>query len=95
MQKTGFYVSKREDQVGFRICFANGYGISVLFGGDSGSNPVSVKETESGTDYFCENAEIAVINKDDKIVPFKNDETVREFSLPEDLPQIFSWAMNR
>ncbi len=95
MEKSGFYVSKREDQAGFRIFFPNGYGISVLFGGDSGSDPVSLSETEVGTDYFCENAEIAVINKEGKIVPFPNNEMVREFSLPEDLPKIFSWTINR
>jgi len=95
MEKSGFYVSKREDQAGFRIFFPNGYGISVLFGGDSGSDPVSLSETEVGTDYFCENAEIAVINKEGTLVPFQKDKKVKEYSNPDDLPQILSWAMNR
>ena len=95
MENPGFYVSKREDQIGFRVFFPNGYGISVIFGGDSGSNHVLVNNSNSNTEYFCENAEIAVINKECKIVPFGDTEAVKEFSMPEDLLQIISWAMNR
>ena len=94
-QKPGFYVSDRLEQVGFRVFFPNGYGISVIFGPDCGSDEVSVQRTETGADYFCKNAEIAVINKDGSIVPFQQSKPVRNFSAPEDLPQIISWAMNR
>ena len=56
METPGFYVSKREDQIGFRVFFPNGYGISVIFGGDSGSNQVLVNKSDSSTDYFWSDA---------------------------------------
>ena len=95
MQKSGFYVSDRLDQVGFRLFFENGYGISVIFGPECGSDEVLVKKSSTGAEYFCENAEIAVINKNGDIVPFRKNENVKEFSQPEDLPQILSWAIKR
>jgi len=95
IQKPGFYVSNRIEQVGFRVFFPNGYGISVIIGPDCGSDEVSVRKSQSGADYFCKNAEIAVINSDGSIVPFQSSKSVKDHSNPEDLPQIISWAMNR
>ena len=45
IQKPGFYVSNRIEQVGFRVFFPNGYGISVIFGPDCGSDEVSVRKS--------------------------------------------------
>jgi hypothetical protein len=95
MQKSGFYVSKRQDEVGFKVFFPNGYGISVIFGGDSASDSVFVRKNELDVEYFCENAEIAVINSDGDMVPFTDNKKVKEFSNPENLLQIFSWTMNK
>jgi len=95
LQKPGFYVSDRVEQVGFRVFFDNGYGLSIIFGPECGSNEVSVKKSTSGAEYFCENAEVAVISKDGSLVPFQKNEKVKEFSSPEDLPQIISWVMKR
>lgn len=95
MQKPGFYVTDRMEQVGFRMFFENGYGISVIFGPECASDEVTIKKTNTGAEYHCENAEIAVINKNGSLVPFRKSENVKEFSQPEDLPQIISWAMNK
>tara|TARA_R110002051_G_scaffold313869_1_gene390321 strand:- start:700 stop:990 length:291 start_codon:yes stop_codon:yes gene_type:complete len=96
MEKSGFYVTDRKEQVGFRVFFPNGYGISVIFGSECGSDDVLKRKTTTGSEYFCENAEIAVINKEGRLVPFrKNEEKVKEFCNPADLPQILSWALNR
>mgnify|MGYP003654376028 FL=1 len=95
MEKPGFYITDRKEQVGFRMFFPNGYGISIIFGPECGSGDVLTRKTTTGSEYFCENAEIAVINKEGTLVPFQEDKKVKEYSNPDDLPQILSWAMNR
>lgn len=99
MDKSGFYVINRFDDenkiVGFRLFFDNNYGISVIFGGFSHSDEVKVTENGESKEYFCETAEVAVLNPEGKLVPFDKDNKIMDHVLPENLPQIISWAMNR
>ena len=95
MNKSGFYVTNRENLVGFRLCFLNGYEVSVVFGEDTGSSEPTIIENTTGTDYFCENAEIAVINNEGDLIPFVNKSAIKEHIKPEDILQVISWAANR
>ena len=78
-KNSGFSVSVREDIAGFRLFFENGYGISVIFGGDSGSQVMKTIKTPERHEYFCDTAEGAV----------------KSFCTPEELPKIISWTMNK
>lgn len=93
--KSGFSVSIRRDTAGFRLFFENGYGISVIFGGDSGSQTMKTIETQERREFFCDNAEVAVLNQKGELVPFRGEGAVKTFCTPEELPKIISWTMNK
>ena len=99
MSKSGFHITKRETDegeiVGFKMFFENGYGVSVIFGGVSNSDDIKITQFSGSTDYFCENAEVAVLNPTGNLVPFGKNDKIKEKVLPEQLPQIISWVMNR
>ena len=99
MHEAGFSVVDfhREDEktVGFKIFFDNGYLISLLFGVNSDSDELKIKKSTDRTEYFCKNAEIAVLNQNEEIVPFTKDSSLKSFCKPEEIPQIISWIMNR
>jgi hypothetical protein len=90
-----FSVSVKENTAGFRIYFENGYGISVIFGGDSASEDMKITKSGENIEYSCDSAEIAVINSEGTFVPFQKEGVVKSFSKTKDLLKIFSWAMNR
>lgn len=99
MHDAGFSIVDfhREDEktVGFKILFENGYVISILFGANSESDELKIKKSTDRTEYFCKNAEIAVLNTNEELVPFTKDSSIKSFSKPEEIPQIISWVMNR
>ena len=70
MKKTGFSISNRNNSVGFRISLDNGYEVSVAFGDDTASGDTKIMEGRTGTDYFCEKAEIVVLNDKNQPIPF-------------------------
>tara|TARA_Y100000004_G_C8735401_1_gene336023 strand:- start:318 stop:617 length:300 start_codon:yes stop_codon:yes gene_type:complete len=94
-KNSGFSVSVREDIAGFRLFFENGYGISVIFGGDSGSQVMKTIKTPERHEYFCDTAEVAVLNPNGELVPFRSEGAVKSFCTPEELPKIISWTMNK
>tara|TARA_Y100001937_G_scaffold109135_1_gene153491 strand:+ start:1964 stop:2263 length:300 start_codon:yes stop_codon:yes gene_type:complete len=94
-KNSGFSVSLRENTAGFRLFFENGYGISVIFGGDSGSKEMKTMEMKNRKEYFCDNAEVAVLNPKGELVPFMNEGAVKSFCTPEEFPKIISWTMNK
>lgn len=99
MHESGFSVtdfsSDDEKTVGFKILFENGYIISFIFGTNSASDEIKMKKTANVTEYFCKNAEIAVLNEKQEIVPFNKEHSVKSFAKPEEVAQIISWAVNR
>ena len=95
VNKSGFSVSIRDQTAGFRIFFENGYGISVIFGGDSGSQEMKIMQNGTKTDYFCNSSEVAVINPKGELVPFITEGAVKSFCCPEEIAKIISWTMNK
>lgn len=99
MHESGFSVTDfstdDEKTVGFKILFDNGYIISFLFGTNSASDDVKMKKTGNVTEYFCKNAEIAVLNEKEEIVPFNKQSPIKSFAKPEEVAQIISWVVNR
>lgn len=99
MHESGFSVTDRtyfdEKVVGFKIFFENGYCVSLVFGSGIGSDDLKTVKTDTSCDYFCKNAEVAVLNPNNEIIPFNKDGAIKEHVTPEQIPQIISWAMNR
>jgi|TARA_Y100001938_G_C7982264_1_gene375024 hypothetical protein len=95
MNNPGFYVTNRDGLTGFRLCFSNGYELSVVFGEKVGFFDTTMVKNSEGTDYFSENAEIAVINDKGAIIPFSKTKITRDNVKPEDLLQVISWVANR
>ena len=99
MDNKGFHVIKKdengEDLVGFKLFFKNGYGISVVFGDLADCSDVTVKKSQNIYHYQCKNAEVAVINSNGEIVPFAGEGTIKSKTIPDDIPQIISWAMKK
>ena len=99
MDNSGYYIVNKFDNeqkiVGFKVFFPNGYGVSVIFGGDSSSDEIKIKKNGSSEEYFSSTAEIAVLNPNHELIPFEENSPVRENVRTEKLLQILSWAMNR
>lgn len=99
MNESGFSaVNRNYDgglQVGFKIFFENGYGISFIFGGESNSDEMKMKKFGQSCDYFAKTAEVAVLNERGELVPFKHEGAIKSHVKPEEIPQIISWTMNR
>lgn len=99
MDKSGFHVIKKEtfgdEVVGFKMFFPNGYGVSVIFGTFTESDPLFLNKKDEFYDYHCESAEVAVISPDGDLIPFISEGVIKSKVKPEQLPQIISWAMNK
>ena len=99
MGESGFSVMNRiynaENMVGFKIFFENGYGVSFVFGGESLTDPVKMKQTNNSCDFFCKDAEVAVLNSKHEIIPFRKDGAIKPHVKPEEIPQIISWVMKK
>ena len=99
MNESGFSaVNRNYDeglQVGFKIFFENGYGISFIFGGESNSDDMKMKKFGQSCDYFAKTAEVAVLNEKGELVPFKHEGAIKSHVKLEEIPQIISWTMNR
>jgi len=103
MQESGFNLttlSYTHHHRGFHVKFSNGYTVSVQFGPNSISSIGSMGSDEFVTpaniDNFAENAEIAVISPDNKVIPFRGDgEYNKGYVSPDELVGIFTWVMRR
>jgi hypothetical protein len=99
MSEAGFSaVNRNYDeglQVGFKVFFENGYGISFIFGGESNSDEMKIKKFGQSCDYFAKTAEVAVLNEKGELVPFNKDGAIKSYVKPEEIGQIISWTMNR
>lgn len=87
---------------GFRICFANGYAISVQFGtmnycsanNSTGGIPHNVNPNE-WMESVCPDAEIAIIAPDGEFVPFKDGQDVRGHTSPDSLAEVIAWVVKQ
>ena len=95
MKKTGFSISNRNNSVGFRISLDHGYEVSVAFGDDTTSGDTKIMEGRTGTDYFCEKAEIVVLNDKNQPIPFIKNNKKTAVVEPKDILQIIAWASKR
>lgn len=99
MDNSGFniVISDEDDErmVGFRLSFTNGYTVSVIFGENTKSDSIRVVEEGKTTEFLCKTAEVAVLNNNNELIPFKTDGAIKSHVKSEELPQIISWAINR
>jgi len=83
---------------GFKIGFANGFGISVQFGTvnycAAQGDHIGRSEAEQGEwlETNCPDAEIAIISPDGNFVPFKDGSDVRGNTTPDSLAEIIAWV---
>ena len=83
---------------GFRITFANGYTVSVLFGTVdccsvcNANIPADPKAAKKMQDAVCPEAEVAVIAPDGRFLDFKGGNSARGYTDPDTLAKIMAWA---